>query len=106
MLEIEHLRVKVDEGDFQSLRAAFVKRELCKAPVVGMYTEKGIYYINTYASVVANSGILHQEQEWNGRTALCPIANGKKILSDNEMKFDAPKAELFAVVTSLGKYHE
>ena len=45
-----------------------IKRELCEAPVLGMPTEKGMYVLDTDASVVAISGILHQEQEWNGRT--------------------------------------
>ena len=73
-----------------------IKRELCEAPVLGMPTED--------ASVVAISGILHQEQEWNGRTVLRPIAYGSKVLSDTEMKYGAPKAEMFAVVTFVEKY--
>ena len=40
-----------------------IKRELCEAPVLGMPTEKGMYVLDTDASVVAISGILHQEQE-------------------------------------------
>ena len=63
-----------------------------------------MYVLDTDASVVAISGILHQEQEWNGRTVLRPIAYGSKILSDTEMKYGAPKAEMFAVVTSVEKY--
>ena len=39
------------------------KKELCEAPVLGMPTEKGMYVLDTDASVVAISGILHQEQE-------------------------------------------
>ena len=50
------------------------------------------------------AGILHQEQEWNGKTVLRPIAYGSKVLSDTEMKYGAPKAEMFAVVTSVEKY--
>ena len=75
-----------------------IKRELCEAPVLGMPTEKGMYVLDTDASVVAISGILHQEQEWNGRTVLRPIAYGSKVLSDTEIKYGAPKAEMFAVV--------
>ena len=63
-----------------------------------MPTEKGMYVLDTDASVVAISGILHQEQEWNGKTVLRPIAYGIKVLSDTEMKYGAPKAEMFAVV--------
>ena len=81
-----------------------IKRELCEAPVLCMPTEKGMYVLDTDASVVAISGILHQEQEWNGRTVLCPIAYGSKVLSDTEMKYGAPKAEMFAVVTFVEKY--
>ena len=81
-----------------------IKRELCEAPVLGMPTEYGMYVLDTDASVVAISGILHQEQEWNGGTVLRPIAYGSKVLSDTEMKYGAPKAEMFAVVTFVEKY--
>ena len=81
-----------------------IKRELCEAPVLGMPTEKGMYVLDTDASVVAISGILHQEQAWNGRTVLRPIAYGSKVLSDTEMKNGAPKAEMFSVVTFVEKY--
>ena len=81
-----------------------IKKELCKAPVLGMPTEKGMYVLDTDASVVAISGILHQEQEWNGKTVLRPISYGSKVLSDTEMKYGAPKAEMFAVVTFVEKY--
>ena len=90
----------------EEAQAAFgnIKREQCEAPVLGMPTEKGMYVIDTDASVEAISGILHQEQEWNGRTVLPPIAYGSKVLSDTEMKYGAPKAELFAAVTFVEKY--
>ena len=81
-----------------------IKRELCEAPVLGMPTEKGMFVLDTDASVVAISGILHQEQEWNGRTVLRPIAYGSKVLSDTEMKYGAPKMEVFAVITFVEKY--
>ena len=81
-----------------------IKRKLCEAPVLGMPTEKGMFVLDTDASVVAISGILHQEQEWNGRTVLRPIAYGSKVLSDTEMKYGAPKAEMFAVITFVEKY--
>ena len=71
-----------------------LKRELCEAPVLGMPTEKGMYVLDTDASVVAISGILNQEQEWDGRTVLRPIAYGSKVLSDTEMKYGATKAEI------------
>ena len=81
-----------------------IKNELCEAPVLGMPTEKGMYVLDTDASIVAISGILHQEREWNGKTVLRPIAYESKVLSDTEMKYGAPKAEMFAVVTFVEKY--
>ena len=53
-----------------------IKRELCGAPVLGTPAEKAMYVLDTDASVVAISGILHQEQEWNGKAVLRPIAYG------------------------------
>ena len=81
-----------------------IKKDLCDAPVLGMPTEKRIYVLDTDASVVEISGILYQEQEWNGKTFLRPIAYGSKVLSDTEMKYGAPKAKMFAVVTFVEKY--
>ena len=50
-----------------------IKREFCEAPFLLMPTEKRKFVLDTDASVVAISGKLHQEQEWNGRTVLRPI---------------------------------
>ena len=72
-----------------------IKRTLCEAPVLGMPTKKGMYVLDTDASVIAISGTLHQEQEWNGTTVLRPIEYGSKMLSNTEMKYGAPKAEIF-----------
>ena len=69
-----------------------------------MPTEKGIYVLDTHASVVVISGIIHQEQEWNGKLVLRPIAYGSKVLSDTEMKYGASNTEMFAVVTFIEKY--
>ena len=98
------MRNKFDWSDEAQTAFENIKRELCEAPVLGMPTEKGMYVLETDASVVAISGILHQEQEWNGRTVFRPIAYGSKVLSDTEMKYGAPKAEMFAVVTFVEKY--
>ena len=76
---------KFERNDEAQVAFENIKRELLEAPVLGMPTEKGMYVLDTDASVVAISGILHQEQEWNGRTVLRPIAYGSKVLSDSEM---------------------
>ena len=81
-----------------------IEKELCEAPVLGMPKEKGMYVLDTDASVVAISGFLHQEQEWNGKIVLRPILDGSKVLSDTERKYGAPKVEMFAVVTFVEKY--
>ena len=81
-----------------------IKTELCEAPVLGMPTGKGMYVLVTDALVVAISGILHQEQEWSGKTVLRPIAYGSKNLSDTEMRYGATKVEMFALVTCVEKY--
>ena len=60
--------------------------------MLGMPTEKGMYVLDTDASVVAISGILHQKQEWNEKTVLKPIAYGSKVVSDTEMKYGAPES--------------
>ena len=59
----------------EEAQAAFenTKRVLCEAPVLGIPTEKGIYVLDTDASEVAISGILHQEQKWNGRAVSVPL---------------------------------
>ena len=44
-----------------------IKTELCEAPVLGMPTEKGIYVLDTDASVVAISGIVHQDRNGTER---------------------------------------
>ena len=53
-----------------------------EAPVLGIPTDKCMFVLKTDASVVAISGLLDQEQEWNGRTVIRPNAYGSKVLSD------------------------
>ena len=76
-----------------------IKRELFEASVLGMPTEKRMFVLDTDASVVALSGVLHQEHEWNWRRVLHPIAYGSNVLNDTEMKYGPPRAEMFAVIT-------
>ena len=69
-----------------------------------MATKKRMYGLDANASVVAISGKLHQGREWNGRTVLHTNAYGSKVLSDTEIKYCPPKAEMFAVMTFVEKY--
>ena len=80
-----------------------IKQNLSEAPVLGMPTRKVMYVLDTNASVVAISGILHQEQEWVDKTDLRPKAYGSKFLSNTEVKYGAPKVEMFVVVTFVEK---
>ena len=73
-----------------------MKRELCETPVLS--SPRRLYILDADASVVAISGILHQEQESNRRTVLSPIAYGSKVLSETEMNLVEPKEEMFALV--------
>ena len=54
------------------------KFEQCEAPVLGA-GQKGIFVLDTEASVEAISGTFHQEQEVNGRTVLQLIAYGSSL---------------------------
>ena len=45
-----------------------ITRQLCEAPVLGMSTQKSMYVLDTDASAVAFSGILHHKQECKRRT--------------------------------------
>ena len=56
----EQQREKFEWNDEAQVALENIKRELCEAPVLGMPTEKGMYVLDTDASVVAISGILHQ----------------------------------------------
>ena len=53
---------KFEWNDEAQVAFEIMKRELCEAPVLGMPTEVGMYVLDTDASVVAISGILHQNK--------------------------------------------
>ena len=81
-----------------------LKKELCSAPVLALPNEEGMFYLDTDASEVAISGILHQEQEWNGKKILRPVCYGSRVLNAPEQRYGAPKAEMLAVVFFVEKY--
>ena len=58
--------------------------------------ETGTFVLDTDASAVAIAGILHQEQEWEGKTVLRPIHYGSKTLTRTQIKYGAPKLEMLA----------
>ena len=58
-----------------------LKKILMKPPILGSPTEDGTYYLDTDASKVAISGILHQEQIINGQKKLVVISYQSRKLS-------------------------
>ena len=68
-----------------------IKKKLRETFVLGMPTDKGMYLLDTNASVFAISSILHQEQQWNGKTVLRAIAHDRKNSSNTEKKYGHPK---------------
>ncbi len=65
--------------------------------------QEGTFILDTDASDVAISGILHQEQEVDGKVKIRPIAYGSKMLSATERKYGAAKAEMLAAVRFVEK---
>ena len=61
--------------------------------------------LDTDASTVAIAGILHQEQEYNGKTILRPIVYGSKSLTKTQLNYGAPKLENYAVFYFVEKFH-
>ena len=75
------------------------------ATALALPASEGKFVLDTDASTVGISGILHQEQEWNGRQLLRPIYYGSHALNPTQMKYGAPKLEMLAVVTYVRKLH-
>ena len=82
-----------------------VKQALSDATTLAAPNEQGRFVLDTDASTVAIAGILHQEQEYNGKTILIPIVYGSKSLTKNQLNYGAPKLELYAVFYFVEKFH-
>ena len=54
---------------------------------------------------MAIAGILHQEQEYNGKTNLRPIDYGSESLTKTQLIYGAPKLEMYAVFYFIEKIH-
>ena len=61
-----------------------VKQALANATALAGPSEEGRFVLDTDASAVAIAGILHQEQEHNGKTILRPIIHGSKSLTETQ----------------------
>ena len=82
-----------------------VKQALMSATALAAPNGTGTFVLDTDASAVAIAGILHQEQEWEGKTVLRPIHYGSKTLSRTQMKYGAPELELLAAYFFVDKLH-
>ena len=82
-----------------------VKRALSDATTVAAPNEQGRFVLDTDVSKVAIAGILHQEQEYNGKTILRPIVYGSKSLTKTQLNYGAPKLEMYAVFYFVEKFH-
>ena len=67
----------------ETIEEAFdsIKQAIADATALAASNEKGRFVLDTDASAVATAGILHQEQEHNGKTVLRPIVYGSKSLT-------------------------
>ena len=81
------------------------KQALSDATTLAAPNEQGRFVLDTDASTVAIAGILHQEQEYNGKTILRPIVYGSKSLPKTQLNYGAPKLEMYAVFYFMEKFH-
>ena len=82
-----------------------MKQALSDATTLAAPNEQGRFVLDTDASTVAIAGILHQEQEYNGKTILRPIVYGSKSLTKTQLNYGAPKLEMYAVFYFVEKFH-
>ena len=61
--------------------------------------------LHTDASAVAIAGILHQDQEHNGKTVPRPIVYGSKPLTRTQLYYGAPKLEMYSVFYFIENFH-
>ena len=72
------------------------KKALIDATALAEPDCEGEFVLDTDASAVAISSILHQWQGPPGERRLCPIVYGSKKLTATEAKYGAPKLEMYA----------
>ena len=82
-----------------------VKQALFDATALAAPNEEGRFVLDTDASAVGIAGILHQEQEYNGKTILRPIVYGSKSLTRTQLNYGAPELEMYAVFYFIEKFH-
>ena len=82
-----------------------IKKALIEATALAQPDSEGEFVLDTDASAVAISGILHQWQGAPGERRLRPITYGSKKLTTTQAKYGAPKLEMFAAYYFIVKNH-
>ena len=82
-----------------------IKKALIEATALAQPDSEGEFVLDTDASAVAISGILHQWQGPPGERRLRPIVHGSKKLTTTQAKYGAPKLEMFAAYYFILKNH-
>ena len=81
-----------------------MKTALTSRPVLALPDEHGDFVVDTDASAVAISGILHQWQMIDSKKKLCVISYGSRGLRAAERNYGAPKQEMLAALTFLEQF--
>ena len=92
-------------GDEQQQAFNAVKLALIEAIALAQPVSEGEFVLDTDASAVAISGILHQWQGPPGERRLRPIVYGSKKLNATQAKYGAPKLEMYAAYYFILKNH-
>ena len=92
-------------GDEQRQAFNAVKLALIEATALAQPDSEGEFVLDTDASAVAISGILHQWQGPPGERRLRPIVYGSKKLNATQAKYGAPKLEMYAACYFILKNH-
>ena len=82
-----------------------IKKALIEATALAQPDSEEEFVLDTDASAVAISGILHLWQGAPGERRLRPIIYGRKKLTTTQAKYGAPKLEMFAAYYFNLKYH-
>ena len=91
-------------GESQETAFQALKQTLMISPILALLTETGRYVLDTDASEMTIAGILHQEQEINGKKKLVVIQYGSKGLSPAERGYGTSKKVMLAVYELVKKF--
>ena len=82
-----------------------VEKALADATGLAAPNEEEHFTSVTDAGAVPIAGIIHKEQEYNGKSIRRPIVNGSKSLTRTQLNYGASKLEMYAVLYLVEKFH-